>query len=309
MTASESPIHIPVMPNEVLSLMDLNPQGKYVDGTCGLGGHAKMILSRLSKNGFLLGMDIDRDAIEICKNQLSRFGSNFHIEKKSYSELSNILKTLKIGQVDGILLDLGLSSLQLDSQSRGFSFMDTSYLDMRFDQDSRIDAAKLINKSSESEIADIIYYFGEERRSRSIAKKICQNKPVTKVADLVEILRRCTPPYKRNKTLARVFQSFRIAVNKELDNCANYFDKEIINLKNLKIIITLGKVAFDNCIKLYKKKFSLHRKYIFKHGKKYMLPDGKFIIACYHPSPRNVNTNLINLKMMKDLFTKAKNLI
>ena len=98
-------------------------------------------------------------------------------------------------------------------------------------------------------------------------------------------------------------------LNKELDNCANYFEKEIINLKNLKVIITLGKVAFDNCIKLYKKKFSLHRKYIFKHGKKYMLPDGKFIIACYHPSPRNVNTNLINLKMMKDLFTKAKNLI
>jgi len=98
-------------------------------------------------------------------------------------------------------------------------------------------------------------------------------------------------------------------LNKELDNCANYFEKEIINLKNLKVIITLGKVAFDNCIKLYKKKFSLRRKFIFKHGKKYILPDGKFIIACYHPSPRNVNTNLINLKMMKNLFIKAKNLI
>ena len=98
-------------------------------------------------------------------------------------------------------------------------------------------------------------------------------------------------------------------LNKELDNCANYFEKEIINLKNLKVIITLGKVAFDNCIKLYKKKFSLRIKFIFKQGKKYILPDGKFIIACYHPSPRNVNTNLINLKMMKNLFIKAKNLI
>ena len=144
------------MPNEVLSLMNINPQGKYVDGTCGLGGHAEIILSGLSKNGFLLGLDIDKDAINICKKRLSNFKPNFHIEKKSYAELSNILEILEIGQVDGILLDLGLSSLQLDSKSRGFSFMETSPLDMRFDQDSRIDAANIINKSSESEIADII---------------------------------------------------------------------------------------------------------------------------------------------------------
>ena len=163
------------MPNEVLSLMDLKPRGKYVDGTCGLGGHAGMILSSLSKKGFLLGLDIDKDAIKICKKRLDNFSSNFHIEKKSYSELSSILKILEIGQVDGILLDLGLSSLQLDSQSRGFSFKESSSLDMRFDQDSRIDASRIINKSSESEIADIIYYYGEERRSRFIAKKIFQN--------------------------------------------------------------------------------------------------------------------------------------
>ncbi len=98
-------------------------------------------------------------------------------------------------------------------------------------------------------------------------------------------------------------------LNIELNNCANYLNKEINNLKNLKVIIALGKVAFDNCIKFYKKKFLLHKLYIFKHGKKYMLPDGKFIIACYHPSPRNVNTKLINLKIMKKLFIKAKNLI
>ena len=95
----------------------------------------------------------------------------------------------------------------------------------------------------------------------------------------------------------------------KLNDGANYLNKEINNLKNLKVIIALGKVAFDNCIKFYKKKFLLHKLYIFKHGKKYMLPDGKFIIACYHPSPRNVNTKLINLKIMKKLFIKAKNLI
>ena len=231
MIGSNTPDHIPVMPNEVLSLMDLNPNGKYVDGTCGLGGHAKIILSALSKKGFLIGLDIDNDALKICKKRLNNFSSNFHIEKKSYSELSSILKSLEIDQVDGILLDLGLSSLQLDSQSRGFSFKESSSLDMRFDQDSGVDAADIINKSSESEIADIMYYYGEERRSRYIAKKIFQNRPIKKVDQLVEILKKCTHPQKRNKTLARVFQSFRIAVNKELDNLSSFLEKYLDCLK------------------------------------------------------------------------------
>jgi len=98
-------------------------------------------------------------------------------------------------------------------------------------------------------------------------------------------------------------------LSNELNNCANYFDKEISNLKNLKVIVTLGKVAFDSCIQFYKRNYSIHKKLIFKHGKKYMLPDGKTLIASYHPSPRNVNTKVINLKMMKNLFIKAKQII
>ena len=250
MISSNTPNHIPVMPNEVLSLMDLKPRGKYVDGTCGLGGHAGMILSSLSKKGFLLGLDIDKDAIKICKKRLDNFSSNFHIEKKSYSELSSILKILEIGQVDGILLDLGLSSLQLDSQSRGFSFKESSSLDMRFDQDSRINASSIINKSSESEIADIIYYYGEERRSRSIAKKIFQNRPINRVDQLVEVLKKCTPPHKRNKILARVFQSFRIAVNKELDNLSSFLEKYLDCLKvGGKIIIISFHSLEDRIVK------------------------------------------------------------
>tara|TARA_B110000881_G_C18357506_1_gene404663 strand:- start:3 stop:674 length:672 start_codon:yes stop_codon:yes gene_type:complete len=95
-------------------------------------------------------------------------------------------------------------------------------------------------------------------------------------------------------------------LNHELINCSDYFNNEITNLKNLKTIITLGKVAFDNCIKFYRKNFLINKKFIFKHGKKYKLPDGKILIACYHPSPRNVNTKVINFKMMKNLFIKAK---
>ena len=96
---------------------------------------------------------------------------------------------------------------------------------------------------------------------------------------------------------------------KELQNCSVFFDNEISQLKNLKVIVALGKVAFDNCIKFYKKKYLIDKKIIFKHGKKYTLPDGKFLIACYHPSPRNVNTKIINLKMIKNLFIKAKKIV
>jgi uracil-DNA glycosylase family 4 len=98
-------------------------------------------------------------------------------------------------------------------------------------------------------------------------------------------------------------------LNNELKNCSNFLSNEITNLKNLKVIVTLGKIAFDNCIKFYKKNHQINKKMLFKHGKKYNLPDGKTLIACYHPSPRNVNTKIINLKMMKNLFIKAKKII
>ena len=121
MPIKTSPTHIPVMPDEVLSFMQIKPSGKYIDGTCGLGGHSKAILSNLSNNGFLLGLDIDDEAIKVCRKNLSIINSNFHIENKSYSNFPKVLSKLGIKKVDGILLDLGLSSLQLDSKSRGFT--------------------------------------------------------------------------------------------------------------------------------------------------------------------------------------------
>ena len=245
-----SSTHIPVMQEEVLSFMEINPSGKYIDGTCGLGGHSKTILSNLSKNGFLLGLDIDNEAIKICKKKLSSINSNFHIEKRSYSEFPDVLIELGIEKVDGILLDLGLSSLQLDSKNRGFSFMKDSKLDMRFNQQGEINAADIINKSSMSELADIMYYFGEERRSRLIAKKIFEHRPIEKVQDLVTIIKKCTPPNKRNKTMARVFQSFRIAVNNELENLKKFMEKYIKYLKTGgKIIIISFHSLEDRIVK------------------------------------------------------------
>ena len=217
--------HIPVLSSEVLSLLEIKPAGKYLDGTCGLGGHSEQILSKLSQNGFLIGTDIDNEAIDIAKAKLKKLGSNFHIEKRSYSQFPKVLKKLNIDKVDGILLDLGLSSFQLDSKDRGFSFIRDAILDMRFDLDSKIKANDIINKYSEVELADIMYHFGEERMSRKISKNIIKNRPINMVSELVEIIRISTPPNKRNKTMARVFQSFRIAVNNEIDNLKKFFKK------------------------------------------------------------------------------------
>ena len=223
--------HVPVLSNEVLSLLEIKPAVKYLDGTCGLGGHSEQILSKLSPNGLLIGTDIDDESIDIAKTRLKKIGDNFYIEKCSYSNFPKVLEKLNIDKVDGILLDLGLSSLQLDSKDRGFSFMRDASLDMRFDLDSKIKANDIINRFSEVELADIMYHFGEERMARKISKNIIKYRPINKVSELVEIIRISTPPNKRNKTMARVFQSFRIAVNNELENLKNFLKKYISYVK------------------------------------------------------------------------------
>ena len=245
------------MPKEVISLMDIDPAGKYVDGTCGLGGHSKLIQNKLSKDGTLVALDLDQKAIQICKNSLSEKKSKLYIEKGSYSDLPTILKYLNINKVNGILLDLGLSSMQLESKNRGFSFNKDASLDMRFDQETKINAAKILNKSSKSELANIIYQYGEERRSRSIAAKIFNARPMTNVQDLVNAIKKSTPPHNRNKTLARVFQAFRIAVNKELEKLSDFLIKYIQCLeKGGKIVIISFHSLEDRLVKRNFKSYS-----------------------------------------------------
>ena len=209
-------IHVPVMPSEVLSYLNILKDGTYVDGTIGLGGHSSLILSHLSTKGHLIGIDRDAEALEICKKDLSNNQSTLTLFNESYHNLDSILDKLEIENVNGILLDLGLSSFQLDSPNRGFSYKIDTDLDMRFDKSQRINAHQILNELPEEKLADIIFFNGEERRSRSIARSIIKMRPLLKVSDLVESIRRSTPPSKRNKSIARVFQAIRIAVNDEL---------------------------------------------------------------------------------------------
>jgi len=209
--------HIPVMPKEVLSHLNVQKDGVYVDGTIGLGGHSQLILSQLSAKGHLVGVDRDAEALEICKKRLSPYHSSLSLFNKSYDKINSILDSLEIQKVHGILLDLGLSSFQLDSKDRGFSYKTNCELDMRFDRSQKKSAFNIVNNMPEKMLADLIYYNSEEKRSRAIARKIISMRPINKVFDLVEAIKKSTPPFKRDKTISRVFQAVRISVNNELE--------------------------------------------------------------------------------------------
>ena len=223
MESGTSP-HIPIMVKEVIQYLKISKTGTYMDCTIGYGGHARQILEELSLNGKLIGIDKDEEAIKFCKKSLSAF-SNVQLFHNSYHKIKDILSISKTQKVDGMLLDLGLSSAQLDSKSRGFSYKINSELDMRFDLSQKYKANDLLNIKSKKEIADIIFKYSDERRSRAIADSILKMRPIKNVYELVEAIRRSTPPKNRNKTLARVFQAIRILVNNELSILENFLSE------------------------------------------------------------------------------------
>ena len=216
--------HIPIMVKEVIQYLQISKTGTYIDCTIGYGGHAHQILKELSLNGKLIGIDKDEQAIKFCKKSLSAY-RNVELFQNSYHKIEDILSISKTQKVDGMLLDLGLSSAQLDSKSRGFSYKIDSELDMRFDLNQNFKAYDLLNIRSKKEIADIIFKYSDERRSRTIADNIMKMRPIKNVFELVEAIRKSTPPKNRNKTLARVFQAIRILVNDELRILENFLSK------------------------------------------------------------------------------------
>ncbi len=209
--------HVPVLFHEVLDTLALIPGGLYVDGTVGAGGHAQGILKAISPDGKLLGLDRDPAALEIAESRLAEFGNRVVLIHSSYSDLKLHLNNLNWKSVDGILLDLGLSSMQLDNPERGFSFRKSGPLDMRFDLSQPFSAADLVNESSKDDLADLIFRYGEERYSRKIADAIIANRPLEdtqELADIIESAIRNKPS--RIHPATRTFQALRIAVNQEL---------------------------------------------------------------------------------------------
>lgn len=214
------PAHTPVLLSEVLRWLDPRPGGVYVDATVGTGGHAEAILERLGPGGLLIGLDRDPEACAFARTRLIRFGDAVRIVQANFEELRAVLAALGIERVDGVLMDLGVSSLQLERPERGFSFHISGPLDMRMDPSIPTTAADLINRLSEPELAALISRYGEERFARRIAREIVRRRPLATTEELREAVARAVPRRAwpgRIHVATRTFQALRIAVNRELE--------------------------------------------------------------------------------------------
>lgn len=210
--------HVPVMPGEVLEALNLKDSGIYVDATVGLGGHAELILQK-AKVGALIGIDRDEAAIESARERLKGFG-NIYFAKESFSNIKNAVSSLGYEAVDGILLDIGVSTMQLKAEGRGFSFMKDEPLDMRMDKSQKLSAKDVVNSYHEKDLATLIFVYGEERFSRKIAKAIVnerRKKRIETCSELAAIIENSLKGRGRIHPATRTFQALRIEVNKELD--------------------------------------------------------------------------------------------
>jgi 16S rRNA (cytosine1402-N4)-methyltransferase len=209
--------HKPVLYKEIIHALQPRSGGRYVDGTLGAGGHARGILEACSPDGLLLGLDVDPQALALARETLAPYEKRIRLVQASHITLAEQLAALKWDAVDGILLDLGASSMQFDNAERGFSFMHDGPLDMRFGPQALMSAEEIINTFEERELADIIYRYGEDRDSRKIAKAIVMNRPLRTTRELVAVIEKASP--RRGDKLhpaTQTFQALRIAVNDEL---------------------------------------------------------------------------------------------
>lgn len=220
--------HKPVMLREVLEALDPRAGGRYVDCTIGGGGHARVLLDRVGPNGLVLGLDRDPDAIVYLKKVLKPAASNLILRQVNFSRLDEVLAELDWEAVDGMILDLGLSSHQLEGSGRGFSFQRAEPLDMRMDPGSGVPASVLVNRLPEKELADLIFRLGEEKASRRAARAIVrarESKRFETSLDLAEVVRRALRRPGRPSRLdpaTRTFQALRLAVNQELEHLENF---------------------------------------------------------------------------------------
>jgi 16S rRNA (cytosine1402-N4)-methyltransferase len=225
--------HQPVLYKEIIHALQPQNGGRYVDGTLGAGGHARGILEASAPDGQLLGLDVDPQALALARKTLAPYEQRTHLVQASYVSLSSQLDQLGWKAVDGILLDLGVSSMQFDTPERGFSFMNDAPLDMRFGPSMIQSAADMVNEYSESELADLIYRYGEERDSRKIARAIVRARPLHTTRELAAVIEAVSPRRgDRIHPATRTFQALRIAVNDELASVEAVLPQALAELRS-----------------------------------------------------------------------------
>lgn len=231
-------VHRPVLYQAIIHAIQPKSGGFYVDGTLGAGGHAWGILEQSAPDGRLLGLDLDPQAVALARQRLEHFGARVILVQASYVTLLEQLERLGWPAVDGILLDLGVSSMQLDTPGRGFSFRVEAPLDMRFDPDAPVRAADLVNGLSEQELAELLFQYGEESRARQIARAIVRARPLSTTLQLAEVVRQAVgrsagraDAKRAIHPATRTFQALRIAVNQELEAVEQVLPQAVQALK------------------------------------------------------------------------------
>jgi len=210
--------HTPVMVREVVAALNVRPGGRYVDCTVGAGGHAVAIMEDASPGGSLLGIDRDAAALDEARSTLERYGDDVLLEQGDFAEIDRICREADFAPVHGVLLDLGLSSLQLDDAERGFSFQREGPLDMRFDREQELTAEQIVNEYAVDDLADVLHRYGEEPQARRIARRIVERRPLRTTTELAKVVEEAVGGRARRQShpATRTFQALRIAVNQEL---------------------------------------------------------------------------------------------
>lgn len=266
--------HVPVLYHQIISALRPKSPGYYVDATIGAGGHALGILEESSPHGQLLGMDVDPRALELSLQRLTLFNNRIHLVHSSYTELRNTLLTLGWENVDGIVIDLGVSSMQIDSPERGFSFQHDGPLDMRFDPSQPVSAEDIVNHSTETELADLIWRYGEDRDARRLARLIVQNRPFQSTGELAAVISRHsrhTPGAIHPAT--RTFQALRISVNQELEGLELFLPQAVQALK------TGGRLAV---IAFHSLEDRIVKQYFRHESRDCVCPPGQPVCNCEH---------------------------
>jgi len=266
--------HVSVLYQPIITALRPRSPGLYVDATVGAGGHAWGILEQSSPKGQLLGLDVDPRALELSHQRLSSFKNRYHLFHSSYTSLSSQLLTLGWDHVDGIVIDLGVSSMQIDSPERGFSFQKDGPLDMRFDPSQPVSAADIVNTYSEKDLADLIWKYGEERNSYRIARAIIQNRPIESTLHLAKVIAHSSgKPSGRIHPATRTFQALRIAVNHELDSLEEFLPQAI------NVLATGGRLAV---ISFHSLEDRITKQYFRQESRDCICPPEQLVCTCGH---------------------------